>query len=596
MPTVTVQQAFDGALEHHQAGRLAEAEAIYRQILAAQPHHAETLHLLGVIAHQTGRHELAIESIRQAIAVNPDFPAAYSNLGEAYGAMGRLDEAMAAFRRALELQPDHSGAHNNLGIALAEQGQLEAALAAFHRTIELQPEYPRAHNNLGIVLARQERLDEADEAFRRALELKPDYMEAHNNLGIALAKRKRYDEAIAEYRQAIALKPSFDEVHYNLGLALKEKGKVDEALAAYRQAIALRPSYADAHNDLGIALKDMGEVEEALAAYRRAIALKPDFPDFHWNHALALLSIGRWKEGWEEYEWRVQRSHLARPDLTTPPWNGEDLSGRTLLIHQEGGFGDVIHFMRYLPMVRARGASRIIFEGGAPILPLMKNQPGIAETIERGQLLPAHDFHCPPQSFPRIFGTELHNVPAAIPYLTVDQEKQSAWRRKLSGSPDEIGERRPFLVGLTWAGSERPSDPRSRTLSTFGPLAQVPDVTFVSLQKGREAGQSAHVPPGMRFVDAAAEVEDFSELAALVSCLDAVASVDTSVAHLAGALGIPTWILLPTEPDFRWMRERDDSPWYPTVRLFRQQEAHSWDEPVQRMAAVLRAQAESAFP
>jgi len=490
---VNIRQAFEAALQHHQSGRLSEAEALYRQILAASPDHIGALQYFGVLAYQVGRSELALELIR----------------------------------RSLVLEPNDARAHYHL--------------ADVYRVLQ------------------------------------------------------RHDEAITSFRQALALEPNFPDAYNNLGLALSAQGYSEDATGAFRRAIELRPGYALAHFNLGATLAAAGHADAAIAAYRRAIALRPDEPDFHWNLALSLLPAGQWEEGWQEYEWRVRRPHLARPDLTAPPWNGGDITGRTLLIHQEGGFGDVLHFIRYLPMVLARGPARILFEGGAPILSLMKMQPGIAETIERGRPLPAHDFHCPLPSLPRLFQTNLQNIPARVPYLVIDPEMQSSWRRKLSGAPDQSGTRRPLLVGLNWAGSAQPADYRSRRLDTFASLARVPNVTFVSLQKGEESGQSAKAPPGLRIIDAAAEVEGFLELAALVSCLDAVATVDTAVAHLAGALAIPTWILLPTLPDFRWMHGREDSPWYPTVRLFRQQDAHSWAPPIEQMVALLQSKAESAL-
>ena len=660
---MTIQQVFEVAVQHHHSGRLADAEALYRQILATQPGHAEARHFLGVIAYQMGRPELAVDLITQAISLDPGNATAFRNLGEAWRVLGRLDDAVASLRRALQLEPNSAESHRRLGFLFAEQraweeaiasyrravqlqsddaaahdrmgnkleaaGQFDEAQAAHRQALQLQPDMAQTHNSLGVVLAACGRTEESMAAFRRALELNPASAEtqcnlgnalqllgqsgeasaayrraleiqpgcadAHNNLGAALAAQGQLDEAMAAYRRALEIKPGYAEAHHNLGVALAGQERFEEALASYHRALDLNPSAPDIHNNLGNAFQSMGRLDEAIATYRQAICLQPDVPDYHWNHALALFRNGRWKEAWEEYEWRVKRPHLARPDLTAPPWNGEDLAGRTLLIHQEGGFGDVIHFIRYLPMVLARHPARIIFEGGAPILSLMNLQPGIAGTVARGQPLPAHHYHCPPPSFPRLFGTELHSIPAEIPYLAVDQEKQSAWRRKLSAPPYQEGARRQFLVGLNWAGSDVPFESRSRTLRTFAPLAQVPNVTFVSLQKGPEAAQAADVPPGMRLIDAAAGVGDFSELAALVSCLDAVASVDTSVAHLGGALGIPTWILLPTQPDSRWLTSREDSPWYPTVHLFRQQHFRSWDEPVQQMASVLRSHAESAL-
>jgi tetratricopeptide (TPR) repeat protein len=502
MPPLTVPQVFASALQHHQAGRLAKSEALYRQVLGLQPRHAEALHQLGLLAIQVGRYEVARDFLERSLALDATHPAVFNNFGEANRLAGRLEEAIEAFRQAVKIDPRCFQAFNNLGLALAAKGEVEQAMTAYRRALEIEPGYAVAHSNVGVVLAAQGRMAESIAAHRRALEINPDYAEAHNNLGLAL---------VAE-----------------------------------------------------------GHTAEAENALRAAIRLNPDNVEFHWNAGIALLSLGRFKDGWEEFEWRTRRPDLARPDLTAPSWNGEDLSGKTLLVHQEGGFGDVIHFIRYLPMLRDRGVARIIFEGRAPILSLMKLQPGIAAVVERGQPVPSHDVRCPPQSFPRLFGTELHNIPATVPYLEVDAKKRDAWSLKLSAPPYRGDGPRHILAGICWAGSEQQTDSRSRTLRTFSPLAGMPNVTFVSLQKGPDAGQVADPPEGMRLSDAAAEVKDFSDLAALASCLDVVVSVDTSVAHLAGALGIPTLVLIPERPDFRWMLDRGDSPWYPTLRLFRQ--------------------------
>jgi Flp pilus assembly protein TadD len=522
---VAPRQIFEIACREHKAGRFSQAEALYRQILKAEPSHSNALHHLGLIAHTVGNGQLAVKLIRRSLELCPNNAVALGNLGEVYRTMGCLEEAVVNLRSALALQPNFLAALTNLGRALADQGE--------------------------------------------------------------------FDEAVTAFRHALGMKPGDALLLSDLGFTLVQKAEIGEALIHARQAVEQDSNSAQAQNCLGVALTASGQCEEALAAYHRAIELRSDDPEFHWNLAIALLSLGHMKEGWEEYEWRVKRPHLARADLTMPAWNGEDLSGRTLLLHQEGGFGDALQFIRYLPMVLTQGVGRIIFEGNSAILPLMKLQPGIAETVERDNPLPVHDFHCSLQSLPRIFGTELNSIPASIPYLPVDQEKQGVWRRKLSAPPYQDGNRRPFLVGICWAGSPLHVDARSRTLETFAPLAEVAGVIFISLQKGNEARQSSNPPPGMKLLNAAAEVEDFSDLAALISRLDAVVTVDTSVGHLAGALGVPTSILIPRQPDFRWLLEREDSPWYPTVRLFRQQDFSSWEEPVQRMVIVLRQQAES---
>jgi protein O-GlcNAc transferase len=307
---VTIPQALDLALQHHRAGRLAEAEAIYRQILAAQPKHAGARHLLGLAAHQTGRGDFAVECIREAIALDPNDPLAYSNLGECYRSLGRFDEAVASFRRALELKPDYPEAHNNLANALLGRGRLDEAVAACHHALRLKPGYPEAHNNLGAALAGQGRLDEAIAAYRRALELKPDFPEACNNLGAALAGKGRLDEAIAAYRRALEFKPGYPEALNNLGNAFRERGQLDEAAAAYRRALQFRPGYPEAYNNLGNALRDLAQFDEAIAAYRRALEVRPDYPEAYNNLGNALRGRGQCDEAMTAY----RRALELRPD------------------------------------------------------------------------------------------------------------------------------------------------------------------------------------------------------------------------------------------------------------------------------------------
>jgi tetratricopeptide (TPR) repeat protein len=527
---------------------------MYRQILAVDPRHALAMHNLGLVAQKVGRADLAVKWLQGALAQDPGDPSLHFHLGQAYATLRCTEEAIACFQIAVKMKPDLIDARNDLGAALIEAERFDEAEEVFRGILAIQPRYVFAHSNLASIFTKKGRMEEAAAACRRALEIEPGYLDAQTNLVSAL-------------------------------LALNQ---IKEALAVSEVVGRARPDDALALSNWGCALRANGRLEEALTLMRRALELRPDKAEYHWNAALTLLGAGQFKEGWEEYEWRTKLPHLARPDLTAPPWQGEDLAGRTLLIHQEGGFGDVIQFIRYLPMIRARRATGVVFEGRAPMLSLMQMQPGVDAVVERGQRLPAHDFQCAPQSLPRLFGTELQTIPAEVPYLLVDAEKRSAWRQRLAGPPYQEGGKRPFFVGLCWAGSEQANDFRSRTLEVFAPLAEVEGVTFLSLQKGAAAGSMAGVSAGLNVVDAAAAVEDFSDLAALVSCVDVVASVDTAVAHLGGALGIPTWILIPRNPDCRWLIQREDSPWYPTVRLFRQERYRDWEGPMRRMAEELR--------
>ena len=566
-------------------GQLDEAIAACRQAIALRPNYPEAHNNLGFALTAKGQFDEAIAVCRQAIALKPNFADAYNNLGNALKDSSQLDEAIAAFRQAIALKPNLAEAHSNLGNALADKGQLDEAIAAFRRAIALRPEYAKAHGNLGIALKNKGQLDEAIAACRLAIALNPNYAEAHNNLGIALTDKGQLDEAIAAYRRAGALNFNLPEAHSNLGNALTDKGRLDEAIAAYRQAIALKPNYAEAHSNLGNALTDKGQLDEAIAACRQAIALNPNFPEAHNNLAMVLLMQGDFERGWEEYEWRWKckdfPSHL--PNLAQPQWDGCPLEGRTILLHAEQGFGDAIQFVRYLPLVQQRGG-KIVIECHTQLQRLFQIMAGReCQIVAEGQPLPIFDLHCPLLSLPRVFQTTLTNLPQIVPYLHADAEDAKRWRHRL----DELGP--SVKVGLAWAGRPTHKDDRNRSmkLARLAPLGQVPGVRFFSLQKGDAAAQAKTPPAGMELVDWTEELKDFADTAALIANLDLVIAVDTAVVHLAGAMGKPVWTLLPFVSDWRWLLERDGSPWYPTMRLFRQSSLGDWDRVIARVAEAL---------
>jgi tetratricopeptide (TPR) repeat protein len=550
---MNIRQAFQLAVQHHQSGRLAEAEVAYRRILAAEPRHAEALQLLGVIAHQAGHNAAAVDLIRQAIAIKPRFSEAHYNLGVSLSALGQLDEALEAYRGAIALKPD----------------------------------YPEAYYNLGCILDGRGRTDEAIAAYREAIALKPDHAQACINLGTALQHSGLWDESIAAYHQAIALNPNLSEAHCNLGTVLKDKGQADEAIATYHRAIQLKPDDPEVRNNLGNALKDKGLVEEAVAAYGQAIALAPDFADAHWNLSLSLLLQGNFLPGWEKYEWRWRtRDFLAvRRNFTQPQWDGGPLEGRTILVYAEQGFGDVLQFIRYLPLVARRGG-RVIVECQEPLLRLVQMMGADFLAVAQGRPLPAFDVHCPLLSLPRLFATDLASIPRDVPYLRADAAEAGAWRERLADHSAAL------KVGLVWAGSPtfKADLLRSpRQLSLYAPLGGVEGVEFFSLQKGEAARQARTPPTGMTLHDWTDDLRDFADTAALMENLDLIISSDTSVVHLAGALGKPVWVLLPFAPDFRWLLGRSDSPWYPTMRLFRQQRAMEWEPVIAQVRAELQS-------
>jgi len=624
MVAVPLDQAFRLAVAHHQAGRLSEAEGLYRQILGAQPNHPGALHLLGVIADQVGRHEVGVELIQKAIALAPQVADFHSNLGAAQRNLGRLDEAMAEFRRAIQLQPDHADAHNNLGSALIAKGALGEAVTVLRRTIELRPALAEAHNNLGIALGGEGRGEEAVAACRRAVELQPGYAAGYNSLGVALVNQRELAEAIAAFRRAIAVCPDYVEAYCNLGNALVDEGRLDEAVAMCRRAIEIQPNHAEAHNNLGVALIAQGALQEAGTAFRRALELQPNQAESRsnlsvtlmaegrldeagaelcraielqpraaqarFNYSLQLLLQGDFEQGWPLYEsrWGVGDLQFAKRDFPQPMWRGEPLHGRRVLIYAEQGLGDTLQFVRYVPLVAQRGG-QVILECQPELRSLFASVGGVAEIIARGDPLPDFELHCRMMSLPLIFGTRLETIPATIPYLRADPAGVRRWKERLEGNS--------LKVGLVWAGGMRPRQlnadridrRRSLFLSQLAPVAQVPGVVFVSLQKGPPAEQAKTPPAGMTLLDWSEELHDFADTAALVECLDLVITVDTAVAHLAGALGKPVWLLNRFDTCWRWLLEREDSPWYPTLRIFRQPRFGDWAAAIDQASATLAA-------
>ncbi len=552
---LTLQQLLAIGRSHHQAGRIADAEAIYRQVLAHDPNHSEALGLLGVAALTTGRLDIATAFLRRAVAAAPASASIQCNLGECLRRQGKFPEAAACFSEAIRLDPSLAVAHNNLGILLSDSDAITEAIAA----------------------------------FRAAININPGYAEAHANLANVLRETGRLDEALSECARSIDLMPNLALNHNNLAVTLVAAGRLSDGLVAYRRAIQLNPHYAEAWSNLANALMALGSGDDAVSAARRAIELEPATVQFHWNYAAILLRTGDFAAGWREYEWRwKQQSRFPRPKprfqpprFAMPPWDGTPLRGKTILLHAEQGFGDSIQFSRYAPLVANLGG-RVILEAHPELCRLFSTLPGVQQIIARGEPLPRFDAHCPLMSLPLAFGTLLETVPGAVPYLFADPKAVEEWNHKV-GPHDN----RP-RIGLCWAGSPTHHDDRNRSISLrqLSALA-APHVTFHALQKNVPTDAFSNLPQAFAVVDHRSELGDFADTAALIANLDLVITVDTSVAHLAGALGKPTWVLLPTNPDWRWLTDRPDSPWYPTMRLFRQQSPGDWETVLRRVKAAL---------
>ncbi|MEO8445240.1 MAG: tetratricopeptide repeat protein [Gammaproteobacteria bacterium] len=619
MSPAEATSALKAALAQHQAGRLAEAEALYRRILARYPQHPDALHFLGLLAHQRGDHaaavglmdaalraapglapccsnrgnallalgrvEDAIASFQKAISIDRNLAEAHLNLGNALQQQGQPDEAIASYRRALRLKPQSAETHYNLGRVYESQAKMTDAVRSYGRAVALLPDYAEAHFNLGNAYHATGALAEAIASYQRAVNLKPDYAEAHNNLGAQFEARGDLAEATASYGRALALQPQFAEARNNLGNVLLAEGKLDEAIASYQAAIASRPGYAEAHNNLGNALLAAGRLDEAIRCHDRALELKPHFADARWNKSFARLLQGDYAEGWPLFEarWEVLGHHPDIPLFTQPLWLGDaPLAGRTLLLHHEQGLGDTLQMLRYAPLLAGRGA-RVIVQVPPTLAALAASVPGVAAVVATAELLPTHDLHCPFMSLPLACRTTLADIPASVPYLFVTEPAQSQWRQR-------VGVRLQPRIGLCWSGStahrndRQRSVPLDRLLPLLGVIAD-----FHSLQKEYRPEDRALVSPGGSLHDWSEQLDTLVDTAGLILALDLVITVDTAVAHLAGALGKPVWLLLPFAPDYRWLLGRPDSPWYPTMRLFRQPVPGAWDAVVRELSPALAA-------
>lgn len=676
-------------------GRFAEAEVVFRQVLAEEPRNAQALHLLGVTVGRMGRHQDAVDLITGATRSQPSNPYFHTNLGHALIEVGRHADAVKSFDRALHLKPDLAAACRGRGIAQIRLNQPEAALGSFRlaaelapgdaqaqndlgvilermrqpmealehfgRAVTINPYHPEAHHNRGLVelslgryaealtsieiasklqprnpaiLASQgnalralrrpadalewfdrslalnprhpdvqhnralalvslDRLDEALAGLDRAIELAPDAMGLHFHRGVVLGLMDRYEESAACFERALAIDPTSAEALNNRGVALEYLQRTPEALACFSKAVEIRPNYIDAYTNSGNTLKGMERFAEALESFDRALAYAPEHPPSRWGKALLKLTLGEFDTGWPLYESRLHLEHLRayQRDLPMPRWTGaEPIEGKTLLVHAEQGIGDTLQFVRYIPLLEARGA-RVVLEVPEVLGELLRASFKMQGTLlPRGESRPAVDYHIPLLSLPLVFHTSADSIPGGVPYVAADPGAVEAWRERLAALPG-------FKVGLNWqghVGSEKQPWVRGRSfaLAAAAPLAQVPGVTWVSLQKAAAAEQRHGVEFGATIQQLTDPLDvgpaALMETAALMSALDLVITSDTSTAHLAGALGIPAWVVLHKVPDWRWLLDRADSPWYPQVRLIRQRTEGDWGELFARVASEVK--------
>ncbi|MBM4147312.1 MAG: tetratricopeptide repeat protein [Nitrospira sp.] len=548
---MTPDETLQSAVEYHQKGNLREAERILRGILHVQPDNIETLYFLAEIVYQ----------------------------------LGKYDSAEQYVRNALMYDPANAEAYNNLGIILQAKKQLDTAIQSYQKAAELNPNLPDVYMNMGLCFKEKGQIDSAAECYQKALELNPGMTDAYINLGIAFQTKGKFDDAIMYCQKALQINPYDANLHYNLGIALQEKGQLDEAVTCYREALQLNPLDAVICNNLAFALQENGRPYEAMPYYQKALQLNSGYATAHWNMSLALLLTGNFREGWKEYEWRWETEYLtsSRRDFQQPLWNGSDIKGSTILLHAEQGLGDTIQFIRYAPLVAQRGA-RIIFECFKELTSLLQFIDGIEQVVTHGEELPEFDVHCPLLSLPLVFNTTIETIPANVPYLKSEPMLTNRWKERMQHDKSRC------KVGIAWAGNPGFKQNRFRNspLDIFLTLAHLHGVALYSLQKGEEAKQTKNLPENVKLFDYTDQIVDFSDTAALMENLDLIISVDTAVAHLAGALGKPVWTLLPFSPEWRWLLKREDTPWYPTMRLFRQSSLGDWESVMVRVLNELQ--------
>jgi tetratricopeptide (TPR) repeat protein len=573
------------AIALHQAGRLADAEKIYRKILATEPDHFDALHLLGVIFAQSGKYAEADEQIGAALKLDPNHVNALANRGNAQLALARFGDALANYDRVLELQPDNVDAHFNRGNVLNALNRHGEALPSYDRVLTLRPSHIEVLVNRAVALLALERFEEALANCDRALALRANFAEALFNRGLALHRMKRFEDALTSYDRALAERPDYEQANYNRANTLLALGRFEAALVSYDRAIALRPAHAEAHLNRGVALEKLMRFDAALASYGRALALRPDFAEAHYNEALCRLLTGDMRGGWKQYEWRWETAQLKheKRSFPLPLWLGSgEIAGKTILLHAEQGFGDTIQFCRYAALVAERGVN-VVLEVQAPLRELMQTLTGAPRIVVKGEPLPDFDLHCPLLSLPLASGIELATLPPGTPYLWADPGAAAQWSGRL------LPKIRP-RVGLVWSGRSAHLNDRSRSIpiDVFLSALSGIDATFVSLQRDFRAGDLVRLKERGDIAYFGEDLQNFSDTAALIENLDLVISVDTSVAHLAGALAKPIWILLPYSPDWRWLLDRDDSPWYSTARLFRQDRSCAWGGVMKQVHAELQ--------
>ncbi|WP_019937972.1 tetratricopeptide repeat protein [Bordetella sp. FB-8] len=580
-------------------GQARNAILVLRQALALQPRMADAHYHLGHALQQTGQPQQALNAYQQALSCNDSHAPSWLRLAQLYREDGRLNDAVSAYRRALALRSDLPDVHHDLGMLLDDMGQHIEAESAYRQAVHHRPGYAQAHQDLGTLMVTLGRLPEAEQSYRLALALQPQSSLAHACLACVLILQNRLPQGESHYRKAVALDPGNTSLLEHLGAVLHRQNKFAQAEGVYRRVLALTPNDWNTWSNLGVVLDNLNRLSESEDALRKAFALRPQSPDIRFGLGFVLLRQGRLAEAWPLYESRYdsQRQTLTRwPVPTTlnyPQWQGESLQGKSLVLWQEQGFGDMIQFARYLPRLKALGASRIVLVCQTPLKPLFEGLPhvdavvgtGKTATMDDALALAGYDYWTLIMSLPRLLNTAtFDDIPPAV-YLQPDCARLERWRRRLDGLTG-------LKVGLTWKGNAQHLNDANRSLPSLralAPLWQVPGVSLISVQKGQGEQEACLPAQDQPLVHLGSDIVDFADSAAIIAQLDLLICVDTAATHVAGALGVPCWVLLPIEgTDWRWMLDGETSPWYPgTMRLFRQTSLGDWDGPVEQLRQAL---------
>ena len=608
-------------------GRIEEAISAFDQMLLLNPDFSEGYYNRGVALSRMGRTHEAVQDYSNAVKLTPKFYNAHLNLGLELEGLGDHNQAVQSFTRAIDIEPDNAHGYNNRAFSLMNAGRLDAGLDDCEKAISLDPDLPEIHNIRGLIFDKLGKAKRAVNSFKIAVQLKPgsvqfqvnlakslnelnDYdqaltycnqaiesrpntPDAHFNRGIALQGLMRFEDAIKSYDRTIELAPKFSDAFCNRGICFHQLECIEKGFADFNKAIELNPGNVSAFSNRGLSHRHFGQFEAAEKDFQQALSIKPDDGSTLFNRALLYLLTGDFERGWAEYEWRwvkSRRRHFSNGKV----WNGEPLSGKIIFIYGEQGFGDFIQFVRYLPLLQKMGA-RVILECKTALARLMVNFEGydrlqIRTDDTAGTVQERFDYHLPIMSLPKLFNTVLGTIPSQEPYLTADKSLSRIWQNRIKKG-------NALDVGIVWAGnpSHKGDRRRSVSLSRFTPLKKIKEVNLYSLQKDAHELWTDTAPETIFTFDFGKEISDFADTAAIIENLDLIISVDTSVAHLAGALGKETWVLLPFSPDWRWLTNRDDSPWYPTLRLFRQPALGDWDSVFKTVTAELTAMGRSGL-